>query len=92
MPKYFQYKVAGYYLYFTMHCVVECMHAHASDQRLSEAGSAKFFVKSNGDSYVQKKGTLTDHEIVIIRRFIKDHYREMYELWAIYSKNGFWND
>ena len=33
MPKYFQDKVAGYYLYYTKHCIVEAMHAHASDKR-----------------------------------------------------------
>ena len=45
MPKYYDFKVAGYYLYFTSFCVVECMHVHASDSKLTEAGSAKFFVK-----------------------------------------------
>ena len=45
MPKYFSFKVCGYDLYFTSHCVVECMHAHASDEELTEAGSAKFFVR-----------------------------------------------
>ncbi len=45
MPKYYEYKIAGYYLYFTSYCVIECMHVHASDRRLTEAGSAKFFVK-----------------------------------------------
>ena len=34
MPKYFQYKVAGYYLYFTSHSIVEPIHAHASDSKL----------------------------------------------------------
>ncbi len=29
MPKYYDYKVAGYYLYFTSFCVVECMHVQA---------------------------------------------------------------
>ena len=48
MPKYYEFKVAGYYLYFTSFCVVECMHVHASDKKLTEAGSAKFFVKGNG--------------------------------------------
>ena len=42
MPKYFQDKVAGYYLYYTKHCIVEAMHAHASDKRMTEGGSAKF--------------------------------------------------
>ena len=27
MPKYYGYKVYGYYLYFTSHCIVEAMHA-----------------------------------------------------------------
>ena len=35
MPKYFQDKVAGYYLYYTKHCIVEAMHAHASDKRMT---------------------------------------------------------
>lgn len=26
MPKYYEYKIAGYYLYFTSHCIIECMH------------------------------------------------------------------
>jgi len=50
MPKYYDFKVFGYYLYFTSHCIVECMHVHASDSRLTEAGSAKFFVKSDGST------------------------------------------
>ena len=40
MPKYYDFKVAGYYLYFTSFCVVECMHVHASDSKLTEGGSA----------------------------------------------------
>ena len=28
MPKYFNFKICGYYLYFTSHCIVECMHAY----------------------------------------------------------------
>lgn len=82
MPKYFQEKVAGYYLYFTKHCIIECMHAHASDRKLTEAGSAKFFVRSDGSTYVQYKGQLTDREVRIIQRFIKLHYLEMYERWV----------
>ena len=41
MPKYYEFKIAGYYLYFTSYCVIECMHVHASDRRLTEAGSAE---------------------------------------------------
>ena len=43
MPKYFDFKVSGYFLYFTSHCVIEAMHVHASDRKLTEIGSAKFW-------------------------------------------------
>lgn len=49
MPKYYAFMVCGYYLYFTSHCIIEAMHVHASDRKLTESGSAKFFVLSNGD-------------------------------------------
>lgn len=90
MPKYYEFKVAGYYLYFTSFCVVECMHVHASDRKLTEAGSAKFFVKGNGDSVLQNRGILTDREISKIQDFIKENYEKMYEKWAQYSENGFY--
>ena len=90
MPKYYEFKIAGYYLYFTSYCVIECMHVHASDKKLTEAGSAKFFVKGNGDSVLQNKGILTDREISKIQAFIKENYEKMYEKWAQYSENGFY--
>ena len=90
MPKYYEFKVAGYYLYFTSFCVVECMHVHASNKKLTEAGSAKFFVKGNGDSVLQNKGILTDRDISKIQAFIKENYEKMYEKWAQYSENGFY--
>ena len=92
MGKYTQDKVAGYYLYYTKHCIIECMHAHASDGKLTEAGSAKFFVKSDGSTVVQNRGRLTDHEISVIQKYIKRHYMDMYEVWARDSRNGFYGD
>lgn len=90
MPKYYEFKVAGYFLYFTSFCVVECMHVPASDHRLTEAGSAKFFVKGNGDTVLRERGILTDREIAKIQTFIKENYEAMYEKWALYSENGFY--
>lgn len=90
MPKYFQFMVAGCYLYFTSFCIVECMHVHASDRRLTESGSAKFFVKENGDSVVQSQGSLTDREALVIKKFIKKNYREMYLKWREYGSEGFY--
>ena len=84
MPKYYEYKIAGYYLYFTSYCVIECMHVHASDRKLTEAGSAKFFVKDNGDTLVH------DREIRRIQEFIKQNYQEMYLKWSEYSHEGFY--
>ena len=90
MPKYYEFKVAGYYLYFTSSCVIECMHVHASNSRLTESGSAKFFVKSNGDSVLQNKGILNDREIRKIQTFIKNNYQDMYLKWASYSREGYY--
>lgn len=33
MPKYFDFKVSGYYLYYTSHCIIEAMHVHASNKK-----------------------------------------------------------
>ena len=90
MPKYYPYKVYGYYLYYTSFCVIECMHVHASDSSLSEGGSAKFLVRSDGSTVVQKKGMLSDIEIRRLQGFIKEHYLEMYELWKTDSDNAFY--
>ena len=92
MPKYYEFKIAGYYLYFTSYCVIECMHVHASDRKLTESGSAKFFVKSNGDSVMQNQGALNEREVRKIQAFIKENYQEMYLKWAAYSKEGFYGN
>lgn len=90
MPKYYQYKVAGYYLYFTSRCVIEAMHVHASDRKFTESGSAKFFVKEDGDTILQERGILTDQEIRKIQEFIKERYKEMYQKWSEYADTGFY--
>ena len=92
MPRYYNFKVCGYYLYFTAHCIVECMHVHASDSKLTEAGSAKFFVESNGDTVLKNRGTLSDKELRTVQSFIKQHYREMYLTWSMMSENGFYGE
>ena len=92
MPKYYPYKVYGYYLYYTSFCIIECMHVHASDSKLSEGGSAKFFVRGDGSTEAQKRGVLTEIEIRKIQRFIKEHYLEMYEMWKTDSDNGFYGE
>jgi len=90
MPKYYEYKVFGYYLYFTSHCVVEAMHAHASDSKPTESVAAKFFVKADGETTVADRGMLNDREIAGIRDFIKLHYQDMYLRWSEFSDKGFY--
>ena len=91
MPKYYDFMVCGYYLYFTSHCIIEAMHVHASDRHLTESGSAKFFVMSNGDTEVRKQGRLSEKEIRIIQEFIKDNYKDMYIKWSEVSDIGYYN-
>lgn len=92
MPKYYDFKVAGYYLYFTSHCIVEAMHVHASDEQLTEGSSAKFFVRSNGDTEIEKKGLLNDREVKEIQAFIKENYKEMYKKWKQKSDRGYFGE
>ena len=92
MPKYYKFKVCGYYLYYTSSCVIEAMHVHASDSKLTEAGSAKFFVKSNGDTTVEKQGQLNDREVRQIWEFIKQHYKEMYLKWQELADTGYYGE
>lgn len=92
MPKYYDFKVAGYYLYFTSHCIIECMHVHASDRKLTEAGSAKLFVRSDGSTVVQEQGILNDCELRSIQSFIQENYLDMYKKWQLLSEEGFYGD
>lgn len=91
MPKYYDFLICGYYLYFTSHCVVEAMHVHASDKRLTEAGSAKFFVRKDGSTELMEKGMLSEKDIRTIDKFIQQNYKEMYLKWASMSNQGFYN-
>ena len=65
---------------------------HASDKQLSEGGSAKFFVKENGDTILQNRGRLNDREVLKIKKFIKKNYREMFLKWSEYSENKFYQE
>ena len=90
MPKYYRDRIADHYLYFTSQCIVEAMHVHASDKKLTEANSAKFFVKADGSSVLQHRGDLTDREINIIQRFIKENYLDMYQTWKRFGGEDFY--
>ena len=90
MPKYYRDRIADHYLYFTSQCIVEAMHVHASDKKLTEADSAKFFVRSDGSSVLQKRGDLTDRESNIISRFIKENYLDMYKTWKDFGGQDFY--
>lgn len=90
MPKYTTDIIAGYTLYFTSKCVIEVMHVHASDKELSENRSAKLWVYSNGDTKIENGGNIAEHDMNKIRQYIKLNYKEMYEKWKNYSKEGFY--
>lgn len=92
MPKYYEFKVCGYYLYYTASCVIEAMHVHASDRKLTEAGSAKFFVKSDWDTTIEKQGQLNEREVREIRKFIKKNYKEMYLKWQQLANTGYYGE
>ena len=90
MPKYFRDKIADHYLYFNAKCIVEAMHIHASDKKLTEKDSAKFFVKADGTAILQKRGDLTDSQITMIEKFIKANYIDMYKTWKDFGGGDFY--
>lgn len=91
MPKYYRDRIADHYLYFTSQCVVEAMHVHASDKKLTEYNSAKFFVRAYGTTVLQKRGDLTDKQIKIIEKFIEANYLDMYKTWKDFGGKDFYN-
>lgn len=92
MPKYYRDRIADHYLYFTSQCIVEAMHVHASDKHLTEGGSAKFFVRSDGSSVLKSRGDLTDREVNIIQKFIQENYLDMYKTWKMYGGGDFYKN
>ena len=68
------------------------MIQYTSDRKLTEAGSTKFFVKNNGDTTLERQGSLTDREVRKIRAFIKEHYKEMYLKWIEIADTGFYGE
>lgn len=90
MPKYFRDKIADHYLYFTSQCIVEAMHVHASDKHMTENDSAKFFVRADGSSLMQKRGDLSDSQISKIQKFIKENYLNMYKTWKDFGGGEFY--
>ena len=90
MPKYHGFKACDHILYFTTHCTVEAMHVHAGNEEMNARIAAKFFVKANGDTVLQKAGDLNSRQVSGIQQFIKENYREMYARWQEFSDTGFY--
>lgn len=91
MPKYYRFRIAEHYLYFTAECIVEAMHVYASDKHLTERNSAKFFVRADGSSLMQKRGDLSDSQINTIQKFIKANYLDMYKTWKDFGGGDFFS-
>ncbi len=85
MPKYTDDIVAGCCLYFTAKCIVEAVHLHASDKKLTEKDSAKFWVYEDGTSRIEKMGRLKQREAAIIQKWIQDNIGIIAQKWGEYA-------
>ena len=79
------------WLLFILYCKL-CYRGYACDRKLTEAGSAKFFVKSDGDTTIEKQGQLNEREVREIRKFIKKNYKEMYLKWQQLANTGYYGE
>lgn len=89
MPKYTEDKIAGYFLYFTNHCIVEAMHVHANKNSTRRSGSSKFWVYADGTSKLVGSTRISKKDQRIIQEYIANNYLEMYDKWQEKSDNGF---
>lgn len=87
MPKYVQFKVGGFWLYYTSKCLGEgIIHVHANeDQSLRRAQALKFWVYSDGSSklldYDKSLISITDKQIKEIQTWIKENIGIIEKLW-----------
>ena len=91
MPKYTDYRINNYYLYFTSQCVVEAMHVHAR-KNMNKKGSAKIWVGKNGETKIQSRGSVSKKDLIDICEYIHANYMDMYMKWKKYSDNGFYDN
>lgn len=90
MPRYTNDVVAGYILYFTSKCIIEAMHVHASDSMQNVKGAAKLFVYENGDTKIERQGTVNEVDMSVIQKYIKLNYKEMFEKWQAYGGEDYY--
>lgn len=85
------YRYKGYYVYFTSKCLIEAFHVHSGKYK-KRSGSAKFFIRANGDTVIASKGRLSDKTVAEIQDYIKSNYRDIYKDWlASGGTPGFYN-
>ena len=68
------------------------MHVNASDSKLTEPGSAKLFVKPDGDTVIQRQGKVSDQDMRTIRKYIKLNHETMFEVWSRNSEHGYYGE
>ena len=50
-------------------------------------------VKTDAEVFpFQNRGTLSDKELAIIQKYIKNNYLTMFEMWSQYSEHGFFGE
>lgn len=90
MGKIVEYKVYGYYIYYTMHCLSEgIIHVHTNPNNIgSERNAGKFFVYEDGRSRLEKKGCMSDKDVLKIQGWIKDNIDIIKNKWLDKSKES----
>lgn len=90
MGKYIDFKIAGYWIYYTSHCLNEgIIHIHATDKgKLTEGDSAKLWVYKDGRSKVEKIGRLNKKELIEIQEWVKNNIDLIESEWLKNNMGG----
>ncbi len=88
MGKYVNYKVAGYWIYYTMKCLGEgIVHVHANSKTIKK-GAAKIWVHSDGTSTVADYGIINARDMNEIQEWIKNNMDIIMNEWFVVNSLG----
>lgn len=68
-----------------LNCIIEPVHSHVSDTKLTQRGSAKIWLSDDGRAIVQDRGKISDSDLRKICRYIELNFDDMVGKWENFT-------